>query len=95
MKDDGCNLLTLVREAQNGNQTAIWKIIQRFRPVINKVKKKVNAQERDDLEQEIIEKIIHVVLTYDLNSTIDITQFKSSVQSFVRESEESLSLKNQ
>ncbi|WP_019007837.1 helix-turn-helix domain-containing protein [Cohnella laeviribosi] len=88
MKENKSNLRELVGAAQSGDQIALLEIVQRFYPLIKKVKRKMILQERDDLEQEILEKIIRVILTFDINSSADLTYFRNSIKDFVRETAE-------
>jgi DNA-directed RNA polymerase specialized sigma subunit len=89
MKDTRSNLRELVAAAQGGDQSALMEIVRRFDPLINKVKRKMIFQERDDLEQEIMEKLIRVILAYDINRPTDFTSFRKSIHAFVRETVES------
>lgn len=78
-------LIDLVKEAQSGDQKALLAIIHRFYPAIKKVKKKISSQEQEDLEQELLEKIIRAILLYDLNMEIDLSHFKESIKAFMNE----------
>lgn len=86
MKEDENNLFELMREAQGGNQRAMLAIVQQFYPFISKVRRKVNRQDQEDFEQELLEKITRATLMYDLNTPIDITHFKNSIHGFVNKS---------
>jgi hypothetical protein len=86
MKENEKNLYELVKEAQCGNQEAMIAIIEKFYPLINKMSRRVEVQERDDFEQEILEKITRAILTYDMNTPIDLTYFKQSIRFFVNKS---------
>jgi len=82
------NLRELVEAAQHGDQNALMEIVRRFDPLIKKVKRKMIHQERDDLEQEIMEKLIRVILAYDIDSPADFTSFREWIHAFVRETVE-------
>lgn len=51
----------LVRKAQSGDQDALAKILRRFRPLIRNRLYNVSPQDRDDLEQALVEKVIGAV----------------------------------
>ncbi|WP_296979244.1 helix-turn-helix domain-containing protein [Thermobacillus sp. ZCTH02-B1] len=74
--------------AQSGDQHALMEIVRRFDPLIKKVKRKMIFQEREDLEQEIVEKLIRVILAYDINVPADFTSFRKCIREFVREAVE-------
>lgn len=78
-------LIDLVKDAQSGDQKALLTIVQRFYPAIKKVKKKISSQEQEDLEQELLEKIIRAILSYDLNMEMDLSHFRESVHVFMNE----------
>ncbi|MBE9914226.1 helix-turn-helix domain-containing protein [Paenibacillus donghaensis] len=82
MKNSENNLRELVRAAQGGDQTALWEIIQQFSPLIKKARGKTILQERDDLEQELFEKIIRAIHSFDINTSVDLTHFRKSVHLF-------------
>ncbi|WP_051775305.1 helix-turn-helix domain-containing protein [Paenibacillus tyrfis] len=82
MKETECTLFKLVKKAQGGDQSALWTIIKRFYPAIKKLRRKTNIQDQDDLEQEIIEKMIRAILTFDLNTPVDQTNLRKSIQYF-------------
>lgn len=56
------DLFDLVGKAQNGDELSMYVIIERFYPSIRKSKWNTSKQEHDDLEQDLIEKIIKIVL---------------------------------
>jgi DNA-directed RNA polymerase specialized sigma subunit len=82
------SLRQLVAAAQSGDQHALMEIVRRFDPLIKKVKRKMIAQDQDDLEQEIIEKLIRVILAYDMDAPADFTSFRKLIRDFVREAVE-------
>ncbi len=86
MKEKENNLFEMTREAQSGNQEAMIAIIQKFNPLIKKMRNRVKPQDREDFEQEILEKVTRAILTYDLNAPTDITQLKSSIRSIKQNS---------
>jgi DNA-directed RNA polymerase specialized sigma subunit len=81
-------LRLLVEAAQSGDQNALMEIVRRFDPLIKKVKRKMAFQERDDLEQEIMEKLIRVILAYDIHAPADFASFRKRIHAFVREAVE-------
>lgn len=85
MKELECQLYKLVKEAQSGHQFALRTIIKKFYPIVLKTRKRINIQEQDDLEQEILEKMIRAILTFDLNTPVDLTHFRKSIKSFFNE----------
>lgn len=88
MKERRNNLRELVEAAQSGDQNALMEIVRRFDPLIKKVKRKMVFQEQDDLEQEIMEKLIRVILAYDIHAPTDFTSFRKCIHEFVREAAE-------
>ncbi|WP_199624520.1 helix-turn-helix domain-containing protein [Paenibacillus alkalitolerans] len=60
MKEE--TLYELVRKSQEGDQEALMKIVQKYRPLIRKRLYGVHPQERADLEQALVEKLIGTVL---------------------------------
>ena len=88
MKERRSHLRELVEAAQSGDQHALMEIVRRFDPLIKKVKRRMVVQERDDLEQEIIERLIRVILAYDIHSPADFTSFRKCIRAFVRETVE-------
>lgn len=65
--DPDNDLYDLVEKAQHGDQGAILQLILWFLPLIQKTKKYTNTQDKEDLEQHLIERFIHIVLRYDLS----------------------------
>lgn len=88
MREKRESLRQLVEAAQNGDQHALMEIVRRFDPLIRKVKRKMIVQERDDLEQEIIERLIRVILTYDIRAATDCASLRKRIYEFVRETVE-------
>ncbi len=89
MKDSECSLFKLAKKAQGGDQSALWTVIKRFYPAIKKLRRKTNIQDQDDLEQEIVEKMIRAILTFDLNTPVDQTYLRKSIQYFWNEDSKS------
>lgn len=83
MNENKKTLKFLVEEAQNGNNVALHEILLRFSPLKNKLKRKIEHQERADLEQEINEKAIKAILNYDLNRAIELSHFKDTINQFI------------
>jgi|GEM_PF-1639822 len=69
------DLYDLVCRAKRGDKDAMERIVEAFRPVIRKASRGAKGQERDDLEQELTEKMIRAVYAYDLESVPDFTAF--------------------
>lgn len=57
----------LVIRSQSGDKNALNTIIQRFYPLIYKTILTCRSEDRSDLEQEIIEKIICAVISYEIS----------------------------
>ncbi|MEB3100201.1 helix-turn-helix domain-containing protein [Ferviditalea candida] len=65
----------LIIKAREGDQEAWMTIIDRFSPLIRKTRREARQQERDDLEQELKEKIISIILTYDVDNLPSFSDF--------------------
>ncbi|OMF30750.1 hypothetical protein BK133_16550 [Paenibacillus sp. FSL H8-0548] len=68
-------LFDLVQRAQNGDNEAMHEIISFFMPAIKSARYKMKADRQDDLEQNIVETIMHKIITYDLTQTPDFSAF--------------------
>lgn len=73
------DLFDLVRRAQNGDKLSMYAIIERFYPSIRKSKWNTSKQEQDDLEQDLAEKIIKIVFSYNLEKAPDFSEFCNNV----------------
>ncbi|MFS0557143.1 helix-turn-helix domain-containing protein [Brevibacillus sp. 179-C9.3 HS] len=58
------SLLTLVKRAQNNDESAMVEIIERFEPKIRKSLKFTDISVREDIRQEIVFRMIRAVKTY-------------------------------
>lgn len=65
----------LIIKAREGDQEAWMTIIDRFSPLIRKTRREAHHQEQDDLEQELKEKIISIILTYDVDNIPSFSEF--------------------
>ncbi|MFC3771744.1 helix-turn-helix domain-containing protein [Paenibacillus sp. GCM10012303] len=63
------SLIHLMEQAQHGNKDALFEIINNFKPAILKEVRKANPVDKDDLEQEIVIKVINAVLSYKTKPT--------------------------
>ncbi|WP_438350933.1 helix-turn-helix domain-containing protein [Paenibacillus sp. FA6] len=74
------DLFILVQRAKAGDKEAMNQIIVMFRPLIIKVSQRAKPNERSDLQQDIIEKVIRSVLSYDMNSLPDYTEYIEQIK---------------
>ncbi|RAT99234.1 helix-turn-helix domain-containing protein [Brevibacillus sp. Leaf182] len=58
------SLLTLVKRAQNNDESAMVEIIERFEPKIRKSLKFTDIGVREDIHQDIIFRMIKAVKSY-------------------------------
>ncbi|CAM4340359.1 DNA-directed RNA polymerase specialized sigma subunit [Paenibacillus endophyticus] len=65
----------LVLKAQQGDKEALTIIIQAFFPAIGQAKHKANRNEHDDIQQAIIEMMIHKILNYDISQSLNYSSF--------------------
>jgi|HigsolmetaGSP11D_1036233.scaffolds.fasta_scaffold59284_1 DNA-directed RNA polymerase specialized sigma subunit len=72
--NDSDSLYDLVKRAQSGDQQALYEIIKKFDSSIRKAKKQTKRQDREDLEQVLMEKLIRAILAYDLNNVPDVSK---------------------
>lgn len=75
------NLYVLTKKAKNRNQEAVLSIIQKFSPKIKQSLYQTSQQEREDLEQDLILKMIEVIYRYSLESTPGFWEFQQMVES--------------
>lgn len=73
------DLYELVKEAQQGDQTAMLSIIYNFYSSIGHAKRKTKLLEQDDLEQTIIEHIISATLSFNLDKLPDFSEFLDEI----------------
>ncbi|WP_354142412.1 helix-turn-helix domain-containing protein [Brevibacillus brevis] len=60
------SLLTLVKRAQNNDESAMVEIIERFEPKIRKSLRFTDISVREDIHQEIVFRMIKAVKSYRL-----------------------------
>lgn len=60
-------LYELIIQAKHDDKAAILEIIGRFEPKIKKSLHQTSLQNREDLKQELILKLIEVIQSFDLN----------------------------
>lgn len=72
MKDE---LYDLVLQAQNGDRDAVYEVIKIILPAIKSARNKIDHNNRDDLEQEIMVTIIKKIMSYDLTQVPDFSTF--------------------
>lgn len=65
-----------IEGAQQGKEEDMTKIIQTMKPKIKQSLNQTNYQNQEDLEQHLIEKIITIVMTYDVEKTPEFWDFK-------------------
>ena len=68
-------LFDQVRAAQQGDKEYLGRIIEAFAPAIRQAKRQMNRNEQEDVQQAIIEMLIHKILSYDLSQTLDYSAF--------------------
>ncbi|WP_419871715.1 helix-turn-helix domain-containing protein [Candidatus Pristimantibacillus sp. PTI5] len=68
-------LFDQVRAAQQGDKESLGQIIEAFAPAIRQAKHQTNRNEQEDVQQAIIEMLIHKILSYDLSQTLDYSAF--------------------
>ncbi|WP_199925529.1 helix-turn-helix domain-containing protein [Paenibacillus bouchesdurhonensis] len=68
-------LFDLVIQAQNGDREAVYEVIKIILPAIKSVRNKIEHNNRDDLEQEIMATLIKKILSYDLTQIPDFSTF--------------------
>lgn len=68
-------LFDKVKAAQLGDKESLGLIIEAFTPAIRQAKHQTNRNEQDDVQQAIIEMLIHKILSYDLSQTLDYSAF--------------------
>ncbi|WP_240416634.1 helix-turn-helix domain-containing protein [Paenibacillus periandrae] len=73
------DLYDLVVQAKSGDRGAMEEIVELFQPIIQKSCWRAKPQERLDLQQQMVEKIIRAVFAYDLESIPDFTQFTANI----------------
>ncbi|HEX7057332.1 MAG TPA: helix-turn-helix domain-containing protein [Bacilli bacterium] len=69
----------LMEKAKQGDQEATLAIIEKFAPLIRKTKNKADPQDRDDLEQELVEKMISIIHSYNLDNVPTFSEFCRAV----------------
>lgn len=74
------DLANLMEKAKNRNQEALLNIIQRFSPKLKHSLFQTSQQEREDLEQDLVLKMIEVIYQYDLESTPRFWDFQKMVE---------------
>lgn len=77
--NDSTKFYDVVLHAQNGDQEAMNSLIEAFRPLIRKTCGKLKYQDRQDIEQQLFEKIIYAVQSYDVRSIPDFHSFCESI----------------
>lgn len=55
----------LLQQAKEKNKDALLEIIIKFQPKIKKCLHQTTSQDREDLEQELVTKIIEVIHSFD------------------------------
>lgn len=73
------NLYQLASKAKEDNE-AIEKIVKIFTPKIKKTLLQTSFQNRNDLEQELILKLINLIKMYDLNEVVGFWEFYKITQ---------------
>ncbi|WP_145949598.1 helix-turn-helix domain-containing protein [Paenibacillus sp. Y412MC10] len=69
-------LFDLVSRAQNGDNDAVYQLINILQPAIKSSRYKIKQHDRqDDLEQSIVEILIKKIMSYDLNQAPDFSTF--------------------
>lgn len=68
-------LFDLVLQAQKGDREAVYEVIKIILPVIKSARNKIEHNNRDDLEQEIMVTLIKKILSYDLTQVPDFSTF--------------------
>ncbi|WP_238655565.1 helix-turn-helix domain-containing protein [Paenibacillus piscarius] len=69
------NLMNLIKKAKQKDRAAIATIIDKFTPKIQKSLYQTNAQNRNDLRQEVNLKMIEAINKYDLESVPGFWEF--------------------
>ncbi|EFM08580.1 hypothetical protein PaecuDRAFT_4591 [Paenibacillus curdlanolyticus YK9] len=69
------DLFELVARAQDGDKEALVTVISYIAPAIHGARCKMKGDRQDDLEQVIIETVIKKIMSYDLHTTPDFTDF--------------------
>lgn len=73
-------LFDLVLQAQKGDREAVNEVIKIISPAIKSVRNKIEHNNRDDLEQEIMVTLIKKILSYDLTQVPDFSAFFIALQ---------------
>lgn len=73
-------LFDLVLQAQNGDREAVYEVIKIILPAIKSARNKIEHNNRDDLEQEIMVTLIKKILSYDLTQVPDFSTFFIALQ---------------
>lgn len=73
------NLYQLASKAKEDNE-AIEKIVKIFTPKIKKTLLQTSFQNRNDLEQELILKLVNLIKMYDLNEVVGFWEFYKITQ---------------
>lgn len=68
-------LFDLVLQAQKGDCEAVYEVIKIILPDIKSARNKIEHNNRDDLEQEIMVTLIKKILSYDLTQVPDFSTF--------------------
>ncbi|HWO95594.1 helix-turn-helix domain-containing protein [Paenibacillus ehimensis] len=75
MNNPKTDLFDLVHFAQAGDKKAMLSLVERFTPLIRKSCRSVKQQDRQDIEQQILEKIIIAMKNYNLEEVPDYLAF--------------------
>ncbi|MEO4052895.1 helix-turn-helix domain-containing protein [Solibacillus sp. CAU 1738] len=71
------NLFTLVKESRV-NEYALATLIEQFEPKIKKVSTFTSVSNREDLEQELKQKLILCIRNYEMNSVPGFFEYKNN-----------------
>lgn len=74
------NLYVLTKTAKSKNPEAVLAIIQKFSPKLKQSLYQTSQQDREDLEQDLILKMIEIIYRYNLESTPGFWEFQKMVE---------------
>lgn len=72
-------LYCLMKQAQDKDNEAVINIINMFSPKLKKSLLQTSLQEREDLEQDLVLKMIDIIYQYNLESTPGFWEFREMV----------------